>query len=235
MKKITNEFLEGYLNCRFKGHLKLVGESGVKSDYEETTQAAGKVSRETALAKLIAWFGEGDACRGVPVTAATLNQESPLLVDTTLDDDGISLRLDALKRVDGTSNLGDYHYRPDLHIHGNNVGRPRKLLLAVLGLAIARVQGIRPAMGLIALGPEGRLVKVRLDARLYRQAEQVLDEAKRLQAGGEPPRLTLNKHCQVCEFRQRCRSQAEKVDEISLLGSVGEKELRGLRRKGIFT
>jgi predicted RecB family nuclease len=235
MKKITNEFLEGYLNCRFKGHLKLVGESGVKSDYEETTQAAGKASREAALAKLIARFGEGDACRGVPVTAATLKQESPLLVDATLDDDSISLRLDALKRADGTSNLGDYHYLPVLHIHGDDVGRPRKLMLAVFGLAIARVQGIRPAMGLIALGPEGRLVKVRLDARLYRQAEQVLDEAKRLQAGGEPPRLTLNKHCQVCEFRQRCRSQAEKADEISLLGSVGEKELRGLHRKGIFT
>ena len=105
----------------------------------------------------------------------------------------------------------------------------------MLGLVLARVQGLRPAVGLVARGPDGRLGKVRLDAKLYRQAEQVLDEVKRLQAGGEPPRLTLNKHCHLCEFRQRCRTQAEKADDISLLGGVGEKELKRYNRKGIFT
>ena len=147
----------------------------------------------------------------------------------------MSIRFDALKRADGASKLGDHHYLPVLHNHGDKVGRPQKLLLAVLGLVLARVQGLRPAIGLVARGPEGRLGKVRLDAKLYRQAEQVLDEVKRLQAGGEPPRLTLNKHCQVCEFRQRCRKQAEKADDISLLGGVGEKELKRYNRKGIFT
>ncbi len=147
----------------------------------------------------------------------------------------MSLRFDALKRADGASKLGDHHYLPVLHNHGDKVGRQQKLLLAVLGLVLARVQGLRPATGLVARGPEGRLGKVRLDAKLYRQAEQVLDEVKRLQAGGEPPRLTLNKHCQVCEFRQRCRKQAEQADDISLLGSVGEKELKRYNRKGIFT
>ena len=29
--KITKEVLEGYLNCKLKGHLKLAGESGSKS------------------------------------------------------------------------------------------------------------------------------------------------------------------------------------------------------------
>ena len=35
--KITNEVLEGYLNCKTKGHLKLAGETGTKSDYEAMT------------------------------------------------------------------------------------------------------------------------------------------------------------------------------------------------------
>ena len=38
--KITNEILEGYLNCKTKGHLKLAGEGGTKSDYEAMTTAA---------------------------------------------------------------------------------------------------------------------------------------------------------------------------------------------------
>ena len=130
----------------------------------------------------------------------------------------MSIRFDGLKRADGASKLGIHHYLPVLHNHGDKVGRQQKLLLAVLGLALARVQGLRPATGLVARGPEARLGKVRLDAKLYRKAEQVLDEVRRLHAGGEPPRLTLNKHCHVCEFRQRCRKQAEEADDISLLG-----------------
>src|SRR5271165_6018435 len=31
---ISREVLEGYLNCKYKGHLKLKGEQGTKSDYE---------------------------------------------------------------------------------------------------------------------------------------------------------------------------------------------------------
>ena len=42
-------------------------------------------------------------------------------------------------------------------------------------------------------------------------------------------------HCHVCEFRQRCRKQAEEADDISLLSGLGEKELKRYNRKGIFT
>ena len=129
-------------------------------------------SREAALARLVARFGEGDACRGIAVTAATLKQGAPLLADATLEDDGLSLRFDALKRADGASKLGDHHYLPVLHNHGDKVGRQQKLLLAVFGLVLARVQGLRPAVGLVARGPEGQLGKVRLDAKLYRQASR---------------------------------------------------------------
>jgi hypothetical protein len=31
--KITREVLESHLNCKYKGHLKLLGEQGTKSDY----------------------------------------------------------------------------------------------------------------------------------------------------------------------------------------------------------
>jgi hypothetical protein len=32
--KITRDVLESYLNCKYKGHLKLTGQRGVKCDYE---------------------------------------------------------------------------------------------------------------------------------------------------------------------------------------------------------
>src|SRR4051812_16995860 len=89
--KITNEVLEGYMNCKTKGRLKLAGESGVISDYEATTSEARRASREAALARLVAHFGQGDACRGIAATAATLKQGAPLLADATLEDDILSI------------------------------------------------------------------------------------------------------------------------------------------------
>ena len=233
--KITNEILEAYLHCKTKGHLKLVGKSGSKSDYEAMTEAASRALREVSLAGLIARCGEGNVTRGTAITAAMLKQGAPLLADALLEDDGVSIRLDALKRADGTSKLGEHHYLPVLYNHGDKVDRLKKLLLAVLGLTIARVQGLRPTVGLVARSPDGRLGKVCLDAKLYREAEQVLDEARRLQQGGESPRLVLNDHCQVCEFRIECHSQAVQEDNLTLLRGLGEKEIRSLARRGILT
>lgn len=233
--KITRDVLESYLHCRTKAHLKLAGECGTKSDYEAMTTAAKEASWDAVIAKLLVRFGGEDTCRGVSVTAATLRMGAPFQADATLEDDVLSIRFDALKWADGASKLGDHHYLPALHDHGARVGYRQKLLLAVLGLVLSRVQGLRPVMGLVARGPESQLGKVLLDAKLYHQAEHVLDGLERLQHGIETPLLMLNKHCHLCEFRQRCRSAAVEKDDISLLETVGEKELRKLNRKGIFT
>jgi predicted RecB family nuclease len=233
--KITRDIIESYLNCKYKGHLKLTGESGTISNYEAMTTATRQVSRESALTKLAARFEVEDACRVRAVTVATLKHGAPLLADADLEDETLSLHFDALKRADGASQLGDHHYVPVLHHHEDKVGRRQKLLLALHGLALARVQGLRPAVGLVAHGLEARLAKVHLDAKLYRHAEEILDELKRLQAGAELLRLTLNGHCQQCEFRQRCRTQAEEADDISLLAGMGDKQLRRFYRKGIST
>jgi predicted RecB family nuclease len=233
--KITRDIIESYLSCKYKGHLKLTGESGAISDCEAMTTAARASSREQALTRLASEFGEVAVGGGAVITTALLKQGAPFLLDARLEDDGLALRLDALKRMDGASKLGDHHYLPVLHVHGDKVGRREKTLLALGGLALAEVQGLRPAVGLVVRGAGGRLARARLDAMLYRQAGQVLDEVKRLQQGGDPPRLVLNKHCQVCEFRHRCHEEAVKADDISLLAGVGEKELQRYNRKGLFT
>ena len=145
----------------------------------------------------------------------------------------MSLRFDALKRADGASKLGDHHYVPVLHNHGDKVGRQQKLLLAVLGLvprpragAAARRRGWSPA------APRAGWARSGWTRSSTGRRSRCWTRLKRLQAGGEPPRLTLNKHCQVCEFRQRCRKQAEEADDISLLGGVGEKELQQVQPQG---
>ena len=50
--KITNEVLEGYLNCKTKGHLKLAGEHGTPADSEEMTTAASRTKPVLILRSL---------------------------------------------------------------------------------------------------------------------------------------------------------------------------------------
>src|SRR5581483_2295756 len=134
--KITRDTIESYLNCKTKGYLKLVGEPGTRSDYEAMTTAERATSREQALTGLVARFGEGEACRGIAITAAILKKGAPLLAEVTLEDESLSVCFDTLKRTDGASKLGDHHYLPLLHVHPNKIGKQQKLLLAVLGLIL---------------------------------------------------------------------------------------------------
>jgi predicted RecB family nuclease len=187
--RITREVLESYLHCKTKAHLKLAGQQGIVSDYEALLLARRQEVRQQAIGKILARHQEGGVAREISLTVVELRQGPSLVLEAILEDDVLALVFDGLKRADGDSKLGDHHYVPILHNHGDKVGRQQKLLLAVLGLVPERVQGLRPATGLIVRGREGRLGKVRLDARLYREAEQVLDEARRLQSGGEAPRL----------------------------------------------
>jgi hypothetical protein len=119
--KITREVLEGYLSCKYKGHLKLAGQAGTPSDYEAMMSAAKAGSREVALAKLVTRFGQGDTCRGGPVTAAKLKQGAPLLADIDLEGEGLSLRLDALKRADGALKALPKPYHSDRRLAGFQV------------------------------------------------------------------------------------------------------------------
>ncbi|WP_422923309.1 IS66 family transposase [Singulisphaera sp. PoT] len=232
---ITRHVIESYLNCGYKGHLKLGGEQGTPSEYEALLASSSQTLRAEALSRLMARFGEGNADSGAAITPATLKRGMPLLVDAVLRDDDLSLDFDGLRMADGPSQIGGHHYVPILHHEGSRAGHRQKQLLAMYGLALGKVQGKQPAFGLLVHGPDSRLMKVRLDSKLYRKAELILGEMRQLRAGGEAPRLTLNGHCPLCEFRQRCRAHALKEDDISLLGAVGAKELQRYNRKGIFT
>jgi predicted RecB family nuclease len=117
---------------------------------------------------------------------------------------------------------------------GRQIRRGQRILLELYGLLLSRQQGIAPGSGIVWHGRECRATRVRLSAE-PRAAEQLLRELKELCSSESPPKLVLNDHCQICEFRQRCHGQAVQQDNISLLRGVSEKEIQHYGRKGIFT
>jgi predicted RecB family nuclease len=231
--KVTGDVLESYLNCKLKASLKLAGERGEKHDYELLqVESRDRVCR-AATERLLARHPGHEAPQGMPLTAELLGRGLPLLLDVTFEDEDLSISFDALLRVDDKSRPGGFHYAPVLFHEAEKPSPNLRLLLAVQGLLLAGVQGEGPAGGVLFHGSPCRERRVKL-AFVAKEARRLLREAREARAG-PPPRLLLNDHCQVCEFRKRCHAEATAKDHLSLLRGMGQKEISKYSKRGIFT
>ena len=147
--KITREVLEAYLYCKTKAHLKLAGQQGSMSDFEALLVANRQDVRQKATGKIVAGHPESEVARDISLTVAALRSGPPFVLDATLEDDLVSLRFDGLKRVDGPSKLGDFHYVPMLFHEGRKVGTEQRLLLELYALLLSHIQGRLPANGVV--------------------------------------------------------------------------------------
>jgi predicted RecB family nuclease len=221
------------LNCRYKSHLKLAGEQDSPSDYEQLMRESRERIRLAGINKLLVRYKEDEVLRGCIVTPAVLKRGVPLLLDATVEDEEFGLRFDALQRAAGSSRLGNFHYVPVLFHEAEMPARKPRALLELLGLVLGTVQGWQPGWGVLIHGRYCEVERLRLRPNAE-QVRRAMEEIKEIQRAGPPP-LTLNSHCQICEFRQRCHAEATAKDDLSLLRGIVEKEIRKYGRRGIFT
>lgn len=233
--KITRNILEGYLHCKYKCHLNLAGQQGDKSDYESLlTQLRSEVRLE-AIDKILAGNLHEEVVRNIPLTLSALKVGPLFILDATLEDDSFFIVFDGLKKVAGPSKkLGDFHFVPVLFHEGRQVRKEQRLLLEVYALLLAGLQAKTPGYGIIWHGKECMATRVKLSPGL-RKAEQILGDIREMGATRSPPKLMLNDHCQVCEFRKGCLAKAVEADSLSLLDRMTPKLIRRYEKKGIFT
>ncbi len=232
--KITRDIIESYLNCKYEGHLKLVGQRGIQSDYEVLLATSRDAVRRLALDKISARHAGEEVERDFALTPPALKRGAAFFLNATLEDEHIALGFDGLKRIPGPSKLGDFHYVPVLFSESRQIRKQQRALLEVYGLLLSRLQGRMPGFGILWHGRECRPTRVRLGTD-PRKAGRLLEELRQMRGGEAPPRLVLNDHCAICEFRQRCHQQAVQEDNISLLRGMKEKEINAYVRKGILT
>lgn len=213
--KITQDILESNLKCRYKAHLKLAGEQGVRSDYELLLRESRDRVRLAAATKLLDRQKSNEVLRSFVLTRAVLKQGLHLLLDATLEDDDLSIGVDALLRVAGPSSLGNFHYIPVLFHETEKPGKEHRALLELLGLMLGPIQGRRPAWGTLIHGWGCHTRRIKLGSGV-KQARRILQEIREIQGTGTPLRLILNSHCQVCEFRQRCHAEATTKDDLTI-------------------
>src|SRR5262245_41861992 len=183
--KITRDILEGYLNCMTKGHLKLAGEQGTRSDYEAMRLDARDAVRLWAVEKILGRQPENEVAQNTPLTRSALKAGALFVANAVVEDEFACLEIDGLKKVEGPSKLGDFHYVPVLYHEAEKVRQEQRLLLEVLGLYLSRVQGRMPGHGVVWHGKDCRPAKVRLDPDPQR-AEQILRDFQQIR-DGKPP------------------------------------------------
>ena len=231
---ITGDILHSYLQCKYKGYLKLSGQSGTKSDYEILLQELKDEFKLKAIDKLLAKHSEDHVLHNVTLTRSLLKQGATIILDAVIENSILSVHVDGLKRVPGASQVGAFHYVPILFHEGEKIHEEQKDLITLLSIALGALQGRQPDSGIIVYGQECKISTVQLSSRL-RGAQRILEEIKHIHSTGVRPKLMLNAHCSVCEFQQSCYVEATSKDDISLLRGMSEKEIIKHNRKGIFT
>src|ERR1043165_8848899 len=171
--KITRDILESYLHCKFKGHLKLTGQQGIKCDYENLLAEQKAEVRLAAIDKILARHAREEIPRNIPLTISALKEGASFILDATLEDDVFSLAFDGLKKVEGPSKLGDFHFIPMLFNEGEKVRKEQRLLLEIYGLLLSRLQGKAPGSGILWYGKECTFGRIRLNTD-HRTADSLL-------------------------------------------------------------
>ncbi|SPE29774.1 transposase [Candidatus Sulfopaludibacter sp. SbA6] len=233
---VTNELFLDFLECRYRGYLKITGASEPKSDLVDVSGRLRESYHSQAREHLLrAYRDEGkQVCTDVGLSAVLANGYD-LAIDVTATDTDVSVRFDALMAAPGNASGNQPDYIPIIFVNNDKVSKEDELRLALCASVLIRWHACRPSFGRILHGSDFRMRKVKL-ARALERADKALEAIRALdERPSEPPPLHLNAHCPTCVFRNSCRATAIEKDDLSLLRGIKEKEILKLRNKGIFT
>lgn len=232
--RLDNEIFESYLTCRYKAFLKQENASGKKSDYEIMQQELMSKYKEYASRQLLFCCRNSSVLRKPISAIEALQKGTKFIFDTLLEADNIDSRYDALEKVIGKSDIGSFHYAPILFSEKEKISKENKMMLAFQGFVIGNIQNRTPQYGKIIHGQRFKTVKVNLQ-RIIPSIKRLTNEISNFISDGNPPKLMLNSHCKICEFKDSCRNKAVEKDDLSLLAGISEKDIKKLNGRGIFT
>jgi predicted RecB family nuclease len=232
--RITDDVIGALQHCRLKAYFQLRGEQGTLSGYEKLLVEQRANLKPAIIEKIRREYGQAEMANDLNLSAASLRKRASFVLGALLEDDRYAVHFDALRKIDGLSALGDFQYEPVLFCAAPLVRALDRQQLATRAVLLGRLQGALPSGGTVYLGRNGARTNIRFGSALT-AAETLLRDAERLQRADAPPKLLLNDHCRICAFRNRCRDQAIREDNLSLLRGIGEKTIKRYARKGILT
>lgn len=231
--EINDRLFESHLHCKYKAHLKSLGEVGIQSEYEKLQNEAKIKYAEKVLKDILSENKAEKLLSNQELTPPTLREGKKFLTHFSVQADELCATCDVLERLPGKSNLGIFHYSPTLSTPKERISKEDKLKLAFQALAIGTLQGRLPEFGRIIYGKKLKNIKVPLTEQIGVTQKLIAELRESLK--GSSFKLVLNSHCRVCEFRNSCRAKAVEKDDLSLLTGLSEKDIKKFNSRGIFT
>lgn len=230
MKTITPEIVVGYLQCRRKGFLLLVGkETGKPHAIEEIIKSNQDKWTQEYLVSL-----KRDKRKLSQFTSERFQLGQDLLVNAKLTAKDLETSCTVLiKSANATSHNAPV-YEPTF-ISGHHSVQPRdRTNLLFAGHVLAQLQSKSPKYGFVVIGGStSQRVKLENNYKPLLKAVSALREWRDTES--TVPHVILNKHCNACQFRLQCQEIAEKQDDLSLLDRMTPKAINRYHKKGIFT
>jgi len=231
---LTNDVFEAYLQCRRKALLRFQKHRARRTEYERLQKRLDDRFHALAKSRISARFRKGDILSVPRLSRSLLDQGYSLILDTTVVCDSVTCVVHALRRSASTPAEENPHYEPVLFCRHDRVGQMQKMSLAFAAMVVGLFQGRTPEHGSLFHGHDLTLSRLRLCSCLQR-VQQILKDLEQLVESNDSVPLVLNSHCEICEFKELCRTKAVEDDSLSLLSGMRESQIKRYNQKGFFT
>ena len=231
---VTTDLVEAFLKCPTKCFLRARAEVETGNAYADWVRTESDVFRSEGIKRLVAGVAADKCATGTAATESGRSAQWQLALDFVARSENLRCSCHAVERIPSAGRGRAAQFVPIRFVFSNKLNRHDKLLLAFDALVISKVLGREVTLGRIVYGDDHLTLKVKVSA-LKNEVEKLADKIGVLISSPSPPDLILNRHCAECEFQTRCRQKAIDKDDLSLLGSMTEKERKDFNSKGIFT
>ncbi len=234
---LTLDLMGAFVRCRYKAFLKCTHEVGSITEYELLEGRLANEYRTNAIRRLTEGFSPREVAPGPLSAEDALKCRHRLILNVSSNDEYLSITIPAIERL-ASGHQQDYAvltFSP-----GNKLTRPTKLLAALLGMALTTRSGLPVSCAKVVFGPHFSTTRLGLSGpngltHLGNEVTSMLLDLEAMVTTPAAPRLFLNAHCTVCEFRDRCRKDAIERENLSLLTGLQPKEIEAWNERGIFT
>lgn len=235
--RLTSELMEAFVHCRYKAFLKCTGETGPATEYELLERRLADAYQEKGIQHLAQRYSPGEVAYGPLSVEDALKGRHRLVLNVSASDEHRTITIPAIECL-ASGRQQDHAvltFSP-----GNKVARPTKLFAALLGTAPGTWSGLPVSCAKVVFGPRFSTTRLGLSGpngptHIGNEATSMLLDLEAMVTTPAAPKLFLNAHCNVCEFRDRCRKDAIERENLSLLTGLQAKEIEAWNERGIFT
>jgi len=219
---ITNEIIKSSYFCLYKTYLKISGEFGKQTEYEEMES---EIKNE-----LISKYISSRNSKSIGISNRNISNKGNLNLETinrniSYSNNSYSIHFDAIEKID--NDKIPIYFSPN-----STIIKYEKEYISCLATIVNAEFSEDVKTCKIVFIRDNKLITQKVKVAFYQKSAKIkLTQINRL----SNPEFYLNKHCILCEFNTFCKQKARKNNHLSLLNKATPKIINKYKKKGIFT